>query len=111
MLARVGTEAADQGGRDGVSVTIHCGEGSGHVGDIGQHHRVGDEARVFELFLLLDEIAALDDGSAERDPVEEVIEGLDLGSLGADRAPDSVSAMNRRRNSVRSTRPISRNAR
>jgi hypothetical protein len=83
VLTRVGAEATDEGGRDGVPVSVHRGERGGHVGDVGEHHRVGDQARVFELLFLLDGIAALDHWAAERDPVEEVVEGLDLRGLGA----------------------------
>ena len=38
VLARVGAEAADQGGRDDVPVTVHRGKRGGHVGDVGEHH-------------------------------------------------------------------------
>src|SRR3954452_777049 len=58
VLARVRAEAADQGGRDGVLISVHGGQRGGHVGDVGEHDSVGDEARVFELFLLFDWIAA-----------------------------------------------------
>src|SRR5215218_8562917 len=71
VLARVRAEAADQGGRDGVPISVHGGQRGGHVGDVGEHDSIGDEARVFELFLLFDWIAALDDRSAKGDPVEE----------------------------------------
>ena len=84
VLARVRAEAADQGGRDGVPISVHGGQRGGHVGNVGEHDSVGDEARVFELFLLFDWIAALDDRSAKGDPVEEVVEGLDFGGLGTD---------------------------
>jgi hypothetical protein len=61
---------------------------TGQVRDIGQHDRVGDEASVFELLLLLDGIAALDHRAAERHPVQEIVEGFDLGGFGADDAAD-----------------------
>jgi hypothetical protein len=80
--------AYDQGWGDGVSVVVHRDERGGQIGYVGQHHRVGDEARVFELLLLLNRIAALDDGATERNPIEEVVEGFDLGGLGANRPTD-----------------------
>jgi len=88
VLAHVGAGGGDQGGRDGVAVPGHAGKDRGQVGDIGQHDRVGDEAGVLELFLLLDGIAALDHRPAKRNPVEKVIVGLDLGGFRADDAAD-----------------------
>jgi len=79
-----GAEAADQGGGDGAPVVVHHDERGGQISDVGQHHRIGDEARAFELFFLLNRIAAPNDRAAERDPIEEVVEGFDLGGLGAD---------------------------
>ena len=66
----------------------HGGQDHGQVGDVGQHDRVGDQAGVFQLLLLLDGIAAFDHRAAEGDPVEEVVVGLDLGGFGADDAAD-----------------------
>ena len=88
VLTRVGVEAADQGGRSNVPVTVHRGQGGGHVNDVGEHYRFGDEACVFELLFLFYGIAALDHGPAERDPVEGLVESLDLGGFGTDRPPD-----------------------
>jgi len=42
----------------------HVGQGARHVIDVGQLDRVGDQAGVHELLLLLDGIAALDRGSS-----------------------------------------------
>src|SRR4051812_39364757 len=67
-----------------MPISVHGGQRGGHIGNVGEHDSVGDEARVFELFLLFDGIAALDDRSAKGDPVEKVVEGLDFGGLGTD---------------------------
>jgi len=67
MPPDVGVGAGDQSGGDGVSVRGHVRQDRGHVGDVGQHDRVGDEAGVFELFLLLDGVATPDHRAAERD--------------------------------------------
>jgi hypothetical protein len=45
------------------------------------------------LLLLLDRVAALDDRAAEDDPVEEIVERLDLGGFGADDPADLRSEM------------------
>jgi hypothetical protein len=84
----LGAGTGDQGGRDGGSVCGHARQDRGHIGDIGQHDRVGDEVDVSELLLLLDGIATLDHWATERNPVEELVVGLDLGGFGADDAAD-----------------------
>ncbi len=88
VLAHVGAGRGGECGRDRVSVGGHGGEHLGQVGDIGEHDPIGDQAGVFELLLLLDRVAALDDRAAEGDPVEKIVVGLDLGGLGADGPPD-----------------------
>jgi hypothetical protein len=56
--------------------------------DVGQHDRIGNEAGVFELLLLFDRIATLDQRAPERNPIEEVVVGLYFGGFGADDASD-----------------------
>jgi hypothetical protein len=82
----VGAGAGEQVGRDCVSVRGHARQDCGHIDDIGQHDRGGDQAGVFELLLLLKGIAALDHRATERNPVEELVVGFDLGGFGADDA-------------------------
>ncbi len=67
-----------------MAVAGRVEEGLGEVGDVGQHDRVADETRLFELLLLLHVIAATDHGSAERHRVQEIVLGLDLNRFGAD---------------------------
>ena len=69
-----------------VAVLGHVDDNVGEIGDVGEHDRVGDKVHVLELFLLFDGIAALDDGPAEGDPVQEIVEGLDLGGFGTNTA-------------------------
>jgi hypothetical protein len=61
-----------------MPVLGHVGQRLGEVGNVGQHDRVGDEAGVFELLLLLDGIATLDDVA------EEAAGRGDAGQCGAD---------------------------
>jgi hypothetical protein len=89
MLARVRAEAGDQVTGDAVSVLGHGCQNSGHISNVGQHARVGDEASIFELLLLLDRITALHHWPAEGDPIEEVVEGFDLGGFGTDGTADT----------------------
>ena len=88
VLACVGAQVGNQARSDWVLVLGHGRQHAGHVGDVGQHDRVGDQAGIFELLLLLDRVAALHHRAAEGDPIEEVVEGLDLGGFAADGAPD-----------------------
>ena len=87
--ADVGAGTGDQAWRNGVPVGGHVRQNCCHISDVGQHDRVGDEAGVFELLLLLDRIATLDHRTAERNPIEEVVVGLYFGGFGADDASDS----------------------
>lgn len=70
-----------------MSVCGHARHYLGQVCNIGKHNRVGEEARIFELFFLFDRIAAFDERATESNPIEKGIVGLDLGRFGADVMP------------------------
>jgi hypothetical protein len=80
MFSEIGADAGDQVGGDGMSVVCHGVEDLRQVCNVGQHYRIGDEAGVFYLLLLLDRITARDHRAAEANPVEKFVVGTSFGT-------------------------------
>jgi len=72
VLAHIRAEAGNQPGSDAVAIPRHGRQNFGHIGDIGQHDRVGDEASIFELLLLLDRMRRLGRPPLARPIVSEI---------------------------------------
>lgn len=73
MTAHIRAQSADESGRHYEAFRDHAVDHIREVDDILEHNGVGDETGVFDPLGLFYRIPALDDRSAEADPIQKIV--------------------------------------